>query len=69
MKMTFSPSRVRYSLYGDTEKIQETAGLVLWESVYQPYLNIPKHTHTEGGYFDFVLSGGYTELSKKLFEK
>ena len=33
--------------------------------MYQPYLNIPKHTHTEGGYFDFVLKGGYTELSKK----
>jgi AraC family transcriptional regulator len=65
MKMIFSPGRVRYSLYGDTEKILETAGLALWESVYQPYLNIPKHTHTEGGYFDFVLKGGYTELSKK----
>ena len=65
MKMIFSPNRIRYSLYGNTEKIQEAAGLVLWESVYQPYLNIPKHTHTEGGYFDFVLNGGYTELSKK----
>jgi AraC family transcriptional regulator len=65
MKITFSPGRARYSLYGDTENIQEAAGLVLWESLYQPYLNIPKHTHTEGGYFDFVLKGGYTELSKK----
>jgi AraC family transcriptional regulator len=65
MKMSFSPNRVRYSLYGDTEQIHEAAGLALWESVYQPHLNIPKHTHTEGGYFDFVLKGGYTELSKK----
>jgi AraC family transcriptional regulator len=34
------------------------------EAEYVPHLFIPKHTHADG-YFDFVISGGFTELSAR----
>jgi AraC family transcriptional regulator len=58
----------RGNYFGTVVKRDQLPGLVMTETVYQPRLRVPHHSHVNP-YFCLVLKGGYTETyNKKMRE-
>lgn len=50
-----------HQAHGEVLTAYNASGILLSETSYRPFLHIASHSHEEEAYFNFVLSGGFTE--------